>query len=411
MTTVASDLPFTDLGDPAMISHPFARYAELRRTAPVSLADHEQGTRMSKGFMLTKYHDVFTLHSDSRFSSDPAHTAMGKYLRFLPPTLRMLNESMVMKDDPEHRRLRALVSAAFTPRYVREMADAVDRIVTESVETLVGRDQVDLVADFAVPVPLAVIAEMLGVSDADRQDFHVWVSTWSEATAAGNPVALLRGLPSARKITKLLGRLVDDARANPDDGLVSALVQASEDGDSLSAREVTGMLFLLLLAGHDTTSNLLGSSVLALIDHPDQLQRLRDEPELINSAVEELLRFTAPVPCGVIRTALEDLEIAGVAIPRGSSVIGMIISANRDEDVFDDPEILDIAREPNRHMAFAVGVHYCLGNQLARMEARAALSALVERFDHIELAIPRDAVQWRTTQPLRGLQSLPLRLR
>jgi cytochrome P450 len=170
------------------------------------------------------------------------------------------------------------------------------------------------------------------------------------------------------------------------------------------------MIVLLLLAGHDTTANLIGSSILALLDHPEQMARLREHPDLIGTAVEELLRFTTPVPCGAARIALEDVEVGDVLIPKGSSVLGMIISANRDEAVFDRGEELDLGREPNRHISFAFGAHYCLGNQLARLEGRIAIGALVQRFPGMRLTVPRDELRYKSTQSLRGLRELPLRL-
>jgi cytochrome P450 PksS len=207
---------------------------------------------------------------------------------------------------------------------------------------------------------------------------------------------------------KLFDRLATERRTDPDDGLITALVRAQEDGDALDDNEVVAMIFLLLLAGHDTTANLIGSSLVTLLDHPEQLARLREEPELIEPAVEELLRFTTPVPCGAPRIATEDVEIGGTTVPKGASVLGMIISANRDESVFDRPDELDLGRHPNRHLTFAFGAHYCLGNQLARLEGRAAIRALVDRFPDMRLAVPKDELEYKPTQSLRGLRHLPL---
>jgi cytochrome P450 PksS len=251
---------------------------------------------------------------------------------------------------------------------------------------------------------------MLGVEDRDRDAFKHAVERFTQDSSGGNLVAMLRMMPTGRTMTKMFERLAEQRRTEPDDRLITALVRANDDGDVLSDHEIVAMIFLLLLAGHDTTSNLIGSSVLALIEHPDQLERLRAEPALIDTAVEELLRFTSPVPCGATRVLLDDVEIAGTTLPKGADVLGMLISANRDESVFDEPDRLDIGRDPNRHLAFAFGTHFCLGNQLARMEARMALAGLVARFEHIELAVPRESLEWKPTQSLRGLRSLPLRL-
>jgi cytochrome P450 PksS len=204
-------------------------------------------------------------------------------------------------------------------------------------------------------------------------------------------------------------RLVRERRAAPDDKLISAIIQARHEGDRLDDDEVLGMVFLLLLAGHDTTANLLAMSALMLTEHPEQLERLRNDPGLIQPAVEELLRFTAPVTTPGPRIAKEHLEIRGVPISKGTPILGMLISANRDEEVFSDPDILDFGRTPNRHLGFGFGGHMCLGLMLARLEARIAISTLVQRFSRIELAVPREAIQYKAAN-LRGLKSLPLRL-
>ncbi|MGV0602616.1 cytochrome P450, partial [Mycolicibacterium pulveris] len=213
---------------------------------------------------------------------------------------------------------------------------------------------------------------MLGVPDEDRDMFHMLVEK------LGNEQhKMMRGYPTARKLAKLFEAMIDDRRRRPDDGLISELIRANEGGDRLSHRELVSMVFLLLLAGHDTTANLIGSSVLALIEHPEQLAQLRAQPELLETtALEELLRFTTPVADGAARFAMADMEIGGMPIPRGSQVIGSITSANYDEAVFENPESLILTRKPNRHLAFAFGIHYCLGHQLARLEGRIALSTL-----------------------------------
>jgi cytochrome P450 PksS len=414
VASMLRSLPTTDLSDPVMFENPFPRYAELRREAPVSRVLHQE-TRKVEAFMLTRYEDVLTLHSDARFSSDPFRGRRGAVVRrMLPRMFRLLVDSMVFKDDPEHKRLRGLVNKAFTPKMVQRMAGDVQAIADQLLDGLAKQaattGTVDLVRDLAVPLPLAVIAEMLGVDARDREDFHDAVERMTQDASGGNVVAVLRMVPTGRRMVKLFDRLAAQRRVEPDDRLITALVRANDDGDVLSEHEIIAMIFLLLLAGHDTTSNLIGSSVLTLIEHPDELHRLRRDPAMIDTAVEELLRYTTPVPCGATRTLLDDVEIAGTTLPKGASVLGMIISANRDDAVFDDPDRLDLSRQPNRHLSFAFGSHFCLGNQLARMEARIALSGLLERFDRIELAVPRSSLQWKPTQSLRGLRSLPLRL-
>jgi cytochrome P450 len=399
----------TDLADAIMFTDPFPRYAELRRDAPVSSVRSKQ-LLPGGGFLLTRYDDVKELHTDKRFSSQMVTNRRPGLMKIMPRTLRLLADSMAFKDDPDHLRLRGLVNRAFTPKRVQEMCDDIDRVVASRIGALRRGEVVDLVEEYAVAIPLAVISMMMGVGRADQDEFHERMRKLA-ADAVESPAALIKGMPNGRQLTRLLERLADERRVDPDDRLISALVQANDEGDRLDQNEVLAMTFLLLLAGHDTTANLIGSSVLALIEHPDQLARLREDPSLVDSAVEEFLRFTTPVPCGVARVALEDVEFSGTPIPKGSGILGMIISANRDESVFEDPDTLDLGRTPNRHLSFGFGSHFCLGNQLARFEGRAALNALVQTFDHIELAVPRSALEYKPTQSLRGLRSLPLRLR
>jgi cytochrome P450 PksS len=269
---------------------------------------------------------------------------------------------------------------------------------------------VDLVDAFAVPLPLAVISRMLGVSASDRDQFHTLTARFVAGVGGGSPASFIKVVPTARKLLKMIERMADERREVPDHGMISALVAASDEGDKLSPDEVAAMIFLLMLAGHDTTANLIGSATLALLEHPEQAARLRDDGSMAPSAVEELLRFTTPVPCGAARITLDDVDIDGTTIPKGSKVLGMIISANRDERIFDHPDELDLGRDPNRHLTFAFGKHFCLGNQLARMEGQMALRALVQRFPNMTLAVPRDQLRYKPIQALRGLRSLPLRL-
>jgi cytochrome P450 len=401
----------TDLADPVMFTDPFPRYAELRRRAAVSPAFSKQ-LMGGAGFMLTRHEHVLLLHNDVRFSSDPTSGGSSFLMRHLPRMFRLLTSSMVYKDDPDHARLRRLVNKAFTARMVQQMTGEIERIVGGLVDELAGRggETVDLVADFATPLPLSVISTLLGVGDDDRDEFHVLMERFVVRLGSGSSVDAVRTIPTARKLYAVLERLAEQRRAAPDDGLISGLLAASEDGDSLSDDEVIAMIFLLMLAGHDTTANLIGSSAVALIEHPEQAARLRDEPALTVTAVEELLRFTTPVPCGTARTLLDDVEIGGTTMPKGSKVMGMIISANRDEAVFERPDDLDLGRDPNRHLTFAFGKHFCLGNQLARLEGQIAIGALARRFPSIRLAVPRDRLEYKPVQALRGFRALPVTL-
>jgi cytochrome P450 len=411
-TAAAGQLETTDLADPVMFSDPYPRYAELRRTAPVSRAYSKQllgGT----GYMLTRHEHVLLFHNDVRFSSQPAAQGSTFLMRHLPRMFRLLLSSMVYKDDPDHARLRRLVNKAFTPRRVQQMTTDIERIVADRLDRVAqrGSETIDLVADVAVPIPLSVISAMLGVGAEDRDQFHVLMERFVVRLGTGSSADAMRAVPTARKLYAVLERLAEQRRAAPDDGLISGLLAASEDGDSLSPDEVIAMIFLLMLAGHDTTANLIGSSAVALMEHPEQAERLRSEPALMPTAVEELLRYTTPVPCGATRTLLDDVEIDGTTMAKGSKVLGMIISANRDESVFDHPDDLNLGRDPNRHLTFAFGKHFCLGNQLARLEGQIAIGELVRRFPDMSLAVRREQLRYKPAQPLRGFRSLPVRLR
>ncbi|MGE2714124.1 cytochrome P450 family protein [Mycolicibacterium litorale] len=407
MSKVIETLQKTNLGTRQMLDDPYARFADLRANQPVSWATAPGLLQGKGGYLLTRYDDVMTVHSDERYSTDVLkNSPAGKFIWLLPPSLRMLAQTMVFKDDPDHKRLRTLVHKAFTPKLVATMATDVAKIADQLADEVAAKREVDLVHAYAVRLPLAVIATMLGVADEDRDMFHTLVEKMG--TQQGSA---LRQYPTARRLAKLFEALIEDRRIEPDEGLISELVRANEGGDRLSHRELVSMVFLLLLAGHDTTANLIGSSVLALIEHPDQLELLRTRPELLDTtAVEELLRFTSPVADGAARFATEDTEIRGIPIPRGSQVLGSITSANRDEDHFDNPDALDLTRKPNRHLAFAFGIHYCLGHQLARLEGRTALATLIERFPNWELAAPRESLHYKPTVSLRGLTTLPTRM-
>ncbi len=287
----------TDLASDVMFNDPFPRYAHLRHTAPVSKVQSKQLVG-SGGYMLTRYDDVLTLLNDARFSSDSMGQGDSWIMNHLPKMLRLLADSMVYKDDPDHARLRRLVNKAFTPRMVQGMADDMQHIIDQLIARVDQGVVVDLVSEIAVPLPLTVISNMLGVTDDDRDQFHVLMTRFVASVGSGSLAAFARAIPSARKLLRMIERMADERRAVPDDGLISALVAASDDGDKLSPDEVSAMIFLLMLAGHDTTANLIGSSMLALMENRDQAARFRDDATLTPSAVEELLRFTTPVPCG-----------------------------------------------------------------------------------------------------------------
>jgi cytochrome P450 PksS len=288
------------------------------------------------------------------------------------------------------------------------MRGRIEELADELLDAARRRGRIDLIRDYALPLPSTIIAEMLGVPAEDRHAFHRASSAL--ISAASSSWAMVKAVPNAWSLLRYIRRIVRKRRADPRDDLVSALARAEEAGDRLSEDELLAMIFLLLVAGHETTVNLIGNGVLALLEHPDQMDRLRSDPALIRPAVEELLRYSCPVEMATERYASEDVTIAGATIPRGSMVFAVIASANRDDRQFADPDRLDLTREPNRHLAFGLGPHFCLGAPLARLEGQIAIDTLLRRAPGLRLAPPPDLPRWRPGLLLRGLESLPVAL-
>jgi len=399
-------------GDPAFRADPYPTYAWLRKNAPIIQVKAPFG--FGKAYMVTRYEDVQAIFKDPRFSTDMRRRGSGDVNgglnRFAPRSLRILGNQMVTQDDPNHARLKNLVHKAFTPARITALHARIEGITKDLLDAAAKRDVIDIVEDFALPLPMTVISEMLGVPEDRRKPFRDLMAGMLDAPG----FALFRAFrqfSTTRRLIAFLNDLINLRRREPDDRMISALINAEQSGDKLDQEELVGMVFVLLLAGHETTVNLIANGTLALLENPDQFRLLRDNPAHIKTAIEEMLRFTNPVEHGVVRFASEDLPILGVTIPKGSTVMAMLSSANRDETVFQDPDRLDITRDPNRHLAFGVGMHYCLGAPLARMEGAIALNALLARFPNLQLAIAPKDVRWRPSiAGFRGLMELPVTL-
>lgn len=264
----------------------------------------------------------------------------------------------------------------------------------------------DLIHDYALQIPTTIIAEMLGVPQKDRFKFHRWSS--GAISASASRLGIVTAIPHMMAFMRYVRSLVKARRANPEDDLITALVRAEEAGDQLSEDELLAMVVLLLIAGHETTVNLIGNGMLALLENPDQLDRLRNKPTLIKAAVEELLRYTGPLETATERFAREVTTVAGVTVPRGDMVLAVLVSANRDEQQFEQPERLDLGREPNPHVAFGQGIHYCLGAPLARLEGQIGIATLLRRTANLKLAVPANVLRWKCGLVLRGLEALPV---
>ncbi|MGO9462559.1 MAG: cytochrome P450 family protein [Isosphaeraceae bacterium] len=395
-----------ELISPAFKANPYPFYAQLRAEAPVcrmTMSDRQTA------WLVTRYDDVVTVLKDERFTTERAKAQTPEQaakVSWVPKAFKALERNMLAVDAPDHTRLRGLVHKAFTPRLIDMMQMRIQSLTDRLLDAASGAGRMDLIRDYALPLPTTIIALMLGVPAGDRHRFHRWSSALMATSSS--TWGKLKAIPSAMGFLGYIRKLVKTREADPRDDLTSALVSAREAGDRLSEDELMAMIFLLLIAGHETTVNLIGNGVLALLEHPEQLDRLRREPELIKPAVEEFLRFDGPVQIASERYPREDVTIAEVTIPRGEMVFAVLGSANRDERQFERPEVLDITREPNRHLAFGLGAHYCLGAPLARMEGQIAINTLLCRLPELRLGVPREKLRRRPSMGLHGLESLPL---
>jgi cytochrome P450 len=389
---------------PEVHEDPYPLYHQLRTEDPVH--------RSPLGFwVLTRHADVLGVLRDPRMSRDPRRSERMESLRASAEVDELLSEeeaapSMLFVDPPDHTRLRALVSKAFTPAAVERLRPRVEAIVAELLDRVVVQGRMDVVEDLAYPLPVTVICELFGVPEADRDRFRAWsrelVRLLDPLVAAD---ALERALQARLALRAYLRELIATRRAHPTGDLLSALIAAEDQGSQLSEPELVSMCVLLLVAGHETTVNLIANGTLALLRHPEERASLQAGAALPGSAVEELLRYDSPVQF-TSRHALADLEVGGRRVRAGETVIAVLGAANRDPAQFPDPDRLDLARTPNRHIAFGGGIHFCLGAPLARVEARIAIGAMLERLPGMELG-PAAPVR-RDTVTLRGLSSLPV---
>lgn len=384
---------------PTVRSCPFdppEEYRTLREQEPVAPMTFPDG---AAGWLVTRYDDVRTVLSDPRFSAKRSVLRPGGPERedapAPPPGM------FIMMDAPEHTRFRRLLTGQFTVRRMRQLTPVVEKIVAEQLDAMAAAEgPVDLVQAFALPVPSLVICELLGVPYADREEFQRNSATIVRLNSS--PEEFQQAQQAMRGY---IHQLVLAKRDDPTDDILGELVRSGE----LTDEELTGVGVLLLIAGHETTANMIALSTMCLLQNPGQLAALRADPSLMDGAVEELLRYLTIVQFGVRRTALEDLELNGRQIKEGSTVVASLASGNRDAaHLADDPELLDVARAHSPHLAFGYGIHQCLGQQLARAEIKAALSALLDRFPTLRLAVPVEQVPMRDDMLVYGVHELPV---
>ena len=394
---------------PEFRADPYPFYHQLRSHDPVHWGLSPSSV-VPGCWYLTRYADVVAALRDPRLGREVR--------RALPPETFTLGRDgynafgetarrfMLFRDPPEHTRLRTLVNQAFTPRMVQRLSPRIEEITNDLLDNVRSPGTMDVIADFAFPLPVTVIAEMLGVRPEDREQFK----NWADNIVAGMDLretrdSVARASRATLELTEYLRDVITELRRHPQDDLLSDLIAAEEQGGKLTEEEVLATCILLLIAGHETTVNLIGNGMLALLSHPDQMELLRGKPDLIQAAIEEFLRYESPAPV-TFRIAFDDVEIGGKTIRKGESVGIMLAAANRDPEQFPDPDRLDIARTENRQIAFGHGIHFCLGAALARFEGRIAINTLLRRLPGLELQA--GALEWRENIVLRGLKALPV---
>lgn len=394
-----------DLFSSQFKSNPFPIFARMRHEVPIYPHKAPDGTTI---WYITTYKDVTAvLRDDENFCKDPRNARPGSITGSASRKTAIhqrINENMLFSDPPHHTRLRSLVSKAFTPRRIEAMATRIQSIANELLDRAAAKGHMDLISSYALPLPLYVICEMLGIPNQDRDR----VADWSQAiiSPGSRNLNFSARKRKVRAFTNYLDQLFSERRTNPKDDLISSLAMVEEEGDRLSEMELSSMVTLLLVTGHETTVNLIGNGTLALLLHPDQNQFLQQHPSFWPVAVEELLRYDGPVETSTSRWACRDVKLGGHLIKRGDLVRVVLASANRDEQEFDQAANLDLSRENSKHLAFGVGIHYCLGAPLARLEGQIALETLFCRLKELRLLIPQSQIRWRSGILFRGLEQL-----
>jgi pimeloyl-[acyl-carrier protein] synthase len=388
-----------DLSRVEFLANPFPTYHKLREAnAPLWLA---HGGPTGGMWLVTRDHDVETLLKEAHTTKDAT--------RFTPPEqVTPFDHNLLGKDPPDHTRLRALANQAFTPGRIKDLEPRIRHIVDELLAQVQPHGSMEFMADFALPLPVIVIAELLGVPPEDHDTFHAWSNqmvTGFDAVRRSEA-----NVKHTQEATLALGQyfadLIRRRRQQPRDDLISALTLARDAQDRLTEDELLAMCMLLLIAGHETTVNLLGNGLLTLLRHSTQLALLKNHPERLPSAVEEMLRFESPVQRATFRLTTEPFEIGGTTLEKGQQVSAVLGAANRDPAQFPQPDIFDITRQPNRHLAFGLGIHFCLGAPLARTEARIGFARLLEQLPNLQLV--SQTPDWSTNTFFRGLRTLPV---
>lgn len=394
-----------NLTSKAFIANKYAYYRWLREEAPV----YKGKISIINVYLLSRYDDCVHMLKDPRFVRNRTTATGGSRSPFpLPKSVELMAQSMITADDPEHRRLRNLVHKAFTPRALAKLTARIERLTHELLDRAEKQGIVDLIPAYALPIPVTVISEMMGVSDEEMPRFRSGMKVLSEGLSGWSILrSIFWDLPGTVKFVR---QLIARKRTNPQDDILTALLQAEEEGEKLTEDELVSMVFLLIIAGYETTVHLITNAVVTLLQHPNQLARLRAQPTLMEPAIEEILRYNGPIHGSKPGYALEDVELHGVTIPKGAAVIPLFAAANHDPAVFENPQLFDIERSPNRHLGFGQGIHYCLGAPLARLETTIALKTLLARTPNLHLTVKPQDLKVQKIPLWHRYESLPVKL-
>ena len=403
-----TDIRRYDLYSPEFRRHTHETFAQMRAENPVFQQPGLDGK--TPIWFVTSYAEIEQVLLDDRhFVRDPASISPELAAQYGGGggLEAMFNNHMLNRDGEAHRRLRSLVSKAFTPKMIQSLRPRIEQIATELLDRAAANGEMELVADYGFPLPITVIAELLGIPLDNQENFRIWSNAIMRP--ALTPEAQQEALGMMQQFGQYMQQLVAERRQSPGQDLLSGLIHVQAEGDRLSQEELFSMLFLLIVAGHETTVSLIGNATLALIQNPEARSALQADPSLIPNAIEELLRYDSPVERTLTRFVAADVELGGQQLKQGDLLIAILGSANRDEARFADPALLDIHRRPNPHLAFGKGAHYCLGAPLARLEGEIAIRALFQRFPDLHLDIDPADLTWRDTPLFRALTRLPVR--
>ena len=399
-----------DLYSEEFFQNAYATFDRMRENDPVVCQPGLDGE--TPIWFVTRFAEAeAVLLDDKRFVRDPRlalqRDRLAAFMAEFPEALESVDSHMLNRDGDDHRRLRRLVSKAFTPRMIEQLRPRIQEIADALLDPVVAGGEMELVSTFAFPLPITVIAELLGVPAEDRDKFREWSDAF--VRPALEPDQQARTLESMAQFVAYLHALFETRRAEPTDDLISALVAVEDGGDTLSEQELTSMATLLIVAGHETTVSLIGNAMVALLTHPEQRALIEADPSQLPRAVEELIRYDGPVERTLNRWATEDVELGGQTIRQGESVIVILGAADRDPSRFESPDVLDLTAERDaRHLGFGRGVHFCLGAPLARVEAEIAIETLLRRLRGVRLAVPVEELRWRPVPLFRSLEAVPL---